>query len=247
MATVTKPTPESQTEQSPEAFPAARVPILENGDHLTRAEFERRYDAMPHVKKAELIEGVVYVASPVSHENHGKPHFQLIAWLTQYWMATPVVEGGDNSSLRLDLDNMPQPDAFLYLLPECGGQVRIDADQYIASAPELITEVASSSASYDLHEKLHVYRRNGVREYVVWRVRDRAVDWFILREGRYERLPTSDDGTLRSEVFPGLWLDPAALIRQDRAAVARLVQQGVGSPEHATFVAGRQVPAQPEG
>ncbi|MDR3638315.1 MAG: Uma2 family endonuclease [Isosphaeraceae bacterium] len=245
MATVTKEFTEHEVPTELQRPAHRDLPRLENGDRLTRAEFERRYDAMPDLKKAELIEGVVYVGSPVSHEHHGKPHFHLISWLGQYWTATPVVEGGDNSSLRLDLDNMPQPDAFLYLLPELGGQARIAPDECIENAPELVAEVAPSSVSYDLHDKLHVYRRNGVREYVVWRVRDQAVDWFVLREGRYERLPSGDGGIFRSEVFPGLWLDPAALIRGDRAGVARAVQQGLASPEHAAFVARLQTPAQP--
>src|SRR6478672_7958326 len=104
---------------------ATKIPLLQNGDRLTRPEFERRYDAMPHLKKAELIEGVVYMPSPVSFGKHSSPHFNLIAWMGQYCAATPGVVGGDNGSVRLDLDNMPQPDAFLLTLPECGGQARI--------------------------------------------------------------------------------------------------------------------------
>jgi Uma2 family endonuclease len=215
---------------------------LENGDRLTRAEFERRYDAMTELKKAELIERVVYVGSPVSHERHGKPHFRLIGWLDRYATATPGVDGGDNSSLRLDLDNMPQPDAFLYIVPASGGRIRISEDDYVEGAPELIAEVASSSVSYDLHDKLRVYRRNGVREYVVWRVQDRTIDWFVLREGAYERLPL-EDGIYRSETFPGLWLDVAALIGADRARVAQVVSLGIATPEHAAFVASLQARA----
>ena len=217
--------------------PASPIPPLENGDRLTRPEFERRYEAMPGLKKAELIEGVVYVPSPVSHTNHGGPHFDVIGWLGLYRMSTPGVEGGDNSSLRLDLDNMPQPDAFLMILASHGGQARIDADGYVAGAPELIAEVAASSVSYDLHDKLDAYRRNGVREYVVWRVLDQAIDWFILREGRYEPLLLDAAGLYKSEAFSGLWLDPAALLRGDLAAVAQVQQQGLASPEHAAFVA----------
>jgi Uma2 family endonuclease len=215
---------------------AATIPPLENGDRLTRPEFERRYDAMPHLKKAELIEGVVYVPSPVSFDKHGGLHFDLIGWLAQYRMTTPGVRGGDNTSLRLDLDNMPQPDAFLMLLPSHGGQAVIDEDGYVAGAPELIAEVAASSASYDLHDKLGVYRRSGAREYVVWRVYDQAIDWFLLREGRYEPLPPGEDGIYRSEVLPGLWLAPAALLGGDLATVGQVLQQGLASPEHAEFV-----------
>jgi Uma2 family endonuclease len=212
------------------------VPALENGDRLTRAEFERRYEAMPHLKKAELIEGVVYVPSPVRHRQHGSPHAQLIGWLFQYAANTPGVEVSDNSSVRLDLDNEPQPDALLLIDPTCGGHVLISADGIIEGAPELVAEVASSSVSYDLHAKLHVYRRNGVREYLVWRVLERQIDWFVLRDGQYERMPVDAQGLLRSEVFPGLWLDPTALVRGDLAAVLAFVQHGIASPEHAAFV-----------
>src|SRR5262245_42513951 len=211
------------------------VPALENGDRLTRAEFERRYEAMPHLKKAELIEGVVYVPSPVRHRQHGSPHAHLIGWLFQYAANTPGVEVGDNSSVRLDLDNEPQPDALLFIDPACGGQVHISDDGIIEGAPELVAEVASSSVSYDLHVKLHVYRRNGVREYVVWRVLEQAVDWFVLRNGQYEQMAVDAQGLVHSEVFPGLWLDPAALLRGDLATVLAIVQQGLASPEHATF------------
>ena len=213
------------------------VPPLENGDVLTRAEFERRYETMPHLKKAELIEGVVYVPSPVRHQSHGHPHTRLITWLGYYEANTPGVQASDNSTVRLDLDNEPQPDGLLFIDPACGGQAHIDAADYIAGAPELVAEVAASSASYDLHVKLRVYRRNGVREYLVWRVLDQAVDWFVLRAGQYEPLPVDTEGLLRSEVFPGLWLDPAALLRGDLATVLAVVQRGLASPEHAAFVA----------
>ena len=103
----------------------AAVPAMENGDRLTRAEFERRYEAMSQMKKAELIEGVVYVPSPVRHHQHGSPHAHLITWLGLYTANTPGVEVGDNCSVRLDLDNEPQPDALLFIDPACGGQVRI--------------------------------------------------------------------------------------------------------------------------
>jgi len=223
---------------SPEA-----VPPLENGDVLTRAEFERRYEAMPHLKKAELIEGVVYVPSPVRHRYHGHQHTHLISWLGYYEAHTPSVEASDNVTVRLDLDNEPQPDALLFIDSTCGGQARIDADGYIEDAPELVAEVAASSASYDLHAKLRVYRRNGVCEYIVWRVLDKEIDWFTLRSGQYERLPLDAEGLYRSEVFPGLWLDPAALLRGDLAAVLAVVQRGLASPEHAAFAARLRPPS----
>ncbi|MFN4259992.1 MAG: Uma2 family endonuclease [Gemmataceae bacterium] len=222
--------------------PVSTPLILEPGDKLTRAEFERRYEAMPQLKKAELIEGVVYMPSPVRHHRHSRPHFQLITWMGTYEAATPGVQGGDNGTTRLDLDNEPQPDAYLLIDPACGGQARISEDDYVENAPELVAEVASSSASFDLHTKLNVYRRNGVREYLVWRVLDQQIDWFVLESGQYRPLNADAEGVLRSEHFPGLWLDAAALPRGDMLQVLAVVQQGLASPEHAAFVQRLQVP-----
>jgi Uma2 family endonuclease len=213
------------------------IPPLENGDRLTRPEFMRRYDAMPEVKKAELIEGVVYVSSPVRQKFHGRPHLIILNWIGYYEAGTSGLEGGDNSTILLDIDNTPQPDCLLFVKPEFGGRVKINDDGYIEGAPDLVAEIAASSASYDLHDKLNAYRRNGVREYVVYRVLEGQVDWFVLRDGRYETLSTSADGLLRSTIFPGLWLDAAALLRGDLAAVLAVVQQGLNSPEHAEFAA----------
>ena len=213
----------------------SEIPPLVAGDRLTRDEFHRRYMAMPQVNKAELIEGVVYMPSPVSLEGHCAPHADLISWLGQYRAHTVGVKAGDNGTLRLDLDNEPQPDAFLRIRPEFGGQSKT-VDDYVEGAPELVAEVAASSASYDLHDKLNAYRRNGVKEYIVWRVWDQAIDWFELRSGRYEPLALNAEGHYQSEVFPGLWLDAAALIRGDLARVLAVVQQGLATPEHAEFV-----------
>ncbi len=213
-----------------------RIPPLENGDHLTRAEFERRYEAMPHIKKAELIDGVVYMPSPVRTEGHGKEHAAVMLWLGYYWANTPVVAAADNSTLLLDLDNEPQPDGVLYVQPTHGGQAQIDANGYIEGGPELVAEVSASSVSIDLNSKFRLYRRNGVREYVVWRVLDDAIDWFILRNQQYVPLPLTN-GHYQSEVFPGLWLDPDALMAFDLLRVIQVVQTGCATPEHATFVA----------
>jgi Uma2 family endonuclease len=191
---------------------------------------------MPNLKKAELIEGVVYVPSPARQRRHGRPHGRLITWLGTYESATPGVEVGGNSSARLDLDNEFQPDALLFIDPARGSQARISADDYVEGAPELVAEVAASSVSYDLNLKLNVYRRNGVREYIVWRVLNKEVDWFVLRDDQYDRQSSGADGLLKSEVFPGLWLDPAALVRGDMPTVLAVVQQGLSTAEHAAFV-----------
>jgi hypothetical protein len=215
--------------------PTRKVPPLHNGDHLDRDEFERRYDAMPDVKKAELIEGVVYMPSPVRFEEHGKQHADLMTWLGVYRAHTSGVSAGDNTTIRLDLGNAPQPDALLLIEPERGGRVTF-TDGYVTGGPELVAEVAASSVSIDRNAKLDAYLRNGVQEYVFWRVEDRAIDWFVLRGAKYDLLPAGADGIVRSEVFPGLWLDPAALIAEDLMRVLAVVQQGIASPDHAAFV-----------
>lgn len=212
------------------------VPPLESGDHLTRAEFERRYAAMPWLKKAELIDGVVYVPSPVS-DDHSSPHFKLIGWLSKYQEATPGVEGGDNATLRFDDENEPQPDALLRLTPECGGRSRVDDERYLTGPPELVAEVAKSSASYDLHSKLRAYCRQGVREYIVWRVRDGEIDWFYLHNRKYVRLRKSREGFYKSKILPGLWLDADAMVRGDKRQVKLVAERGLESSAHARFAA----------
>ena len=210
---------------------------MEAGDRLSRAEFELRYDAMPHGTKAELLEAVVYMPSPVRLLRHGQPHAQLIVWLGNYTTATPGVIVADNASTRLDLDNEPQPDAILLLDPVKGGQARVSPDDYVEGAPELVAEIASSSVSYDLDVKLKVYRRNGVLEYIVWRVLDRQIDWFSLKEGEYTRMSVDEHGLYKSHAFPGLWLNPADLVRGDMIAVAATLNRGLASTEHADFTA----------
>ncbi len=209
--------------------------FLENGDRLTRAEFERRYSAHPEIEKAELIEGVVYMSSPV-RLGHGRPHSYLMYWLTSYCAATPGVDVGDNVTVRLDEDNEFQPDALLRLDPRVGGRSRVSEDDFIEGPPELVAEVAVSSASYDLHGKLNVYRRAGVQEYVVWPVFEKRLEWFELREGQYVPLTAAADGLLYSRVFPGLALLPEALLAGDLARVLAALQTGLARPEHAAFL-----------
>lgn len=220
---------------APRTWPA--VPPLENGDNLTRKEFERRYNALPWLKKAELIEGVVYMASPVRSEVHAEPHATMVTWAGVYRAATRGVRVADNGTLRLDADNEPQPDVMVRIDPRAGGSSWTSADDYVEGAPELAIEIAASSAAIDLRDKHTVYRRNGVREYIVWQIYDRRVDWWALREGEYQPLLPDDAGVLRSEVFPGLWLDVPALIADDLANLLVMLQQGLSSNEHAAFVA----------
>lgn len=213
-------------------------PPLQAGDRLSRAEFERRYHARPEIKKAELVEGVVYVVSPVHFKQHGFPHSQIVTWLGVYLAATPgMLAGGDNATVRLDFENEVQPDALLRLEPAQRGKSRVTEDDYLEGPPELIVEIAASSAAYDLHDKRRVYARNGVQEYLALQMYEQRVDWFVLREGVYETLTPDANGVLRSQVFPGLWLQPAAFWSGDLATMLDVLREGVASPEHAAFVA----------
>ncbi|WP_425618542.1 Uma2 family endonuclease [Anatilimnocola sp. NA78] len=220
------------------------IPPLEPGDCLSRDEFERRYEAMPHLKKAELIEGVVYTPAAVRAFNHGRPQQVIATLLGTYDSATPGTLSFDNTSVRLDLDNMPQPDQVLLILPECGGQSKLSNDDYIEQAPELACEISSSSVSFDLHTKLQVYRRSGVREYLVWRVRDQQIDWFSLLGNDYVKMSPDAAGLLKSQVFPGLWLRPAELIKFAMKKALRTLDQGLASAEHAAFVKQLNFPAE---
>ncbi len=229
LSTLERRTPTPAVEEKPP------VPPLNNGDRLTRAEFERIYTARPEIKKAELIEGVAYVPSPTRYLEHGEPLFDAIGWLSVYRAATPGVKGGDNTTLRLDLENEPQPDALLRLLPEYGGNSRVGEDGYLEGAPELIVEVAATSASYDLNQKKRVYARSGVAEYVVYLAYEQRVIWFKLREGVYEELQPDEKGVLKSEQFPGLWLQPDALLAGEISHLLETLQRGLASPDHSTF------------
>jgi len=222
-----------------EIFPQTlTIPPLENGDRLNRYEFERRYSATPNLKKAELIEGIVYISpAALRFKSHGEPHGNIIGWLVIYKTATPGILLGVEPTVRLDLDNDPQPDAVLLINPEAGGQTRISEDDYIEGSPELIVEIAASSAAIDLHAKKQAYRRNGVKEYIVWQVLDQKLNWFYLETGEYIDLPIdATDGILRSRVFPGLWLEASALLAGNMQRVLSVLQQGVQSPEHNAFV-----------
>lgn len=221
---------------TPPMTSSPQVPPLCAGDTLTRAEFERRYAAMPEVKKAELVEGVVYMPSPVRYTFHGHPHALLSAWLGAYAETVPGLAVAADSTVRLDGDNEPQPDLLLRVAT-AHGTSRIDADGYLVGPPELVLEIAASSASYDLHQKLHVYRRAGVQEYLVVRPADAALDWFALHHGSYQRLVADARGVLHSAAFPGLWLDLPALLRCDSAALRAQIEHGTRTAEHAALCA----------
>lgn len=212
------------------------IPPLENGDHLSLEEFERRYENMPDLKKAELINGVVFMPPPISGPSHSFQHADLMFWLGAYRGKTPGIRPAANASLILPDNSEVQPDAMVLIEPEFGGAIQFGKKGQVVGRPELAVEVSYSSVSYDLHAKLEAYRTAGIKEYLVLRTADSAVDWFILRDRRYQPLPCGPDGTFRSVVLPGLWLEPAALFSGNNERLLELVRQGAATPEHAAFV-----------
>ena len=196
---------------------------LESGDRLTREEFHRRYCARPDIARAELVQGVVYVASPTRFHRHARPHRSVIAWLDTYAAQSPNVELAIESTVILGASSEVRPDVCLFRSVP-GGPVQITDDDYLIGAPDLVFEVAASSASYDLHDKMEVYRRAGVPEYVVWRVLDHQIDWFDLINGRYVRRGPDANGIIESRMFPGLRLNVAAMLAENRAAVLAAIR-----------------------
>ena len=188
---------------------------LENGDRLSRAEFERRYAAMPETCKAELIEGIVCMsAAALRFKSHGQPHSFLNAWLATYQVFTDFTMVADAPTVRLDAINEPQPDLALVIDSSYGGQTQLSEDDYLEGAPELLAEIAASTVSIDLGAKKTSYERNG----------------------KYVDLLADDDGITQSEVFPGLWLDRSALIQGDMKQVLAILQTGISSQAHDEFV-----------
>ena len=205
----------------------ARPLPLQAGDHLGASEFIRRYEAAGDGVRAELINGIVYLMSPSHLEAHGKPDSLISMWLSHYAAFTPSVEHAVGPTVKLSRGDVPEPDGLLFVRPEAGGDCRITADDYLSGAPEFVVEVSASSASYDSREKRDMYLRAGVREYVVWRTYDEAVDWFVLQDDEYACLEPDPEGVLRSPTLPGLWLNTQALLAHDRRGVLDTLEAGL--------------------
>lgn len=222
--------------KSPVAGRPGRPPLLplRNGEHLSRAEFERRWEATPGLKRAELIEGIVFMSPPIS-EQHSSAHTLLFRLLDEYAAATPGVRALINPSLRLDLRNKFQPDCVLRIDHSTLGRSRVAADGLLEGAPELVAEIAVSSTDYEAHEKRAVYEPQGIQEYLLWQVLDARCDWWTLQDGVYTPLAVRADGVVRSQVFPGLWLDRQALLAGDERRLATVLARGLRSAEHAAF------------
>lgn len=217
----------------PKPVPGFEVPELHNGDRMTQPEFHRIYTQMPDGFKAELIGGIVYVASPLKLR-HGNRHLLLGTAFTLYQGQTPGVEVADNTTVILGDEGEPQPDLLMRILAEHGGQSGTTDDDYVDGAPELVAEVSPTSLSIDLHKKKSDYSRYGVQEYLVLSLRDGQLQHFDLRGGH--EIPADADHIVRARAFPGLWLDVPALVNKDVNQVVATVQRGLATAEHAAFV-----------
>jgi Uma2 family endonuclease len=206
---------------------------IQNGDRMTREEFHRLYEQTPEGFKAELIGGIVYVASPL-YPGHGKPHLHLGAVVAAYEAHTPGVDASDNTTIFLGDEGEPQPDLYVRILPEYGGQSSTSENECVEGAPELIIEIANSSRAIDLHAKKKDYIRYGVREYLVHCVAERQLRWFDLANST-ESQPDAA-GVLRIKTFPGLWIDGVALLARDYQKLMQTLEEGLAAPEHAAFV-----------
>ena len=176
------------------------------------------------------------MASPLRFKPHAEPHGRLITWLGVYQAATPQVQMGIEPTVRLDIDNEPQPDGVLLISQESGGNSTLSEDGYLEGSPELVIEIAASSAAIDLTDKKRAYRRNGIQEYIVWQVFEQKIDWFSLQDGDYVSLVPNEQGVICSEIFPGLWLDMAAMLQGNMPQVLAVLQGGISSEEHQVFV-----------
>ena len=217
--------------------PVRRLPpALQNGDLLKSGEFLRRYEGMPELNKAELIEGKVFMGSPVSGNEHGKQDAMIHTWLGTYAAHTPGVDLYANTTLLLDSENTFQPDGILCFTKDQHGRKRVNAKGYVMGPVELIVEISASSESIDLGDKYRVYARCGIGEYLIWRTRDQAFDWFVLQNEVYRAQTPDSRGILRSRTFPGLESDVQALLRLDGAQVLAKLQRALSTPAHAAFV-----------
>ncbi len=210
---------------------------LENGDVLKKDEFLRRWEETPEVRHAELLEGVVYVNSAAISMRHGEPQGIILRWLYEYESHTPQVSVLPPVTSVLSEDDVPEPDAVMLIDHPKFGSCQTGENDFLEGSPELVVEIAASSASKDLHVKKRVYQKAGVKEYIVWRTIRTGFDWFVLKDGEYVSMePDPEDGFLKSQVFPGLWLDLEPLLAMDKRKMIERMQAGFGTEEHQAFI-----------
>jgi Uma2 family endonuclease len=224
----------SSTLAPPRSLELGGLSLLNNGDHLDQPTFHRLYEQTPEDFHAELIQGVVFVSCAVANP-HGEYLAEMVTWLGVYKAHTPGTRVADNVTVILDESNEPQPDALLRIEESAGGQSRINEQEYLVGPSELHVEIANTSAAIDLYEKKEAYEQAGVREYLVLLVQEKRLRCFQLRDGQFVETFSGDSGIWKSAVFPGLWLDVAALLQRESRQLLETLQQGLALPEHAAF------------
>lgn len=207
--------------------------LLEPGMRLSQEEFHRRYEQYPADVKFELVDGVVYMASP-QKQPHGRYQAVLAAWLVTYESATPGVETLCGSTAILEESNEPQPDLMLRILPSHGGKSSNTADGYIIGPPELLVEISHTTEYLDREKKGPEYEQTGVSEYLLVLIERQEIHWFDFRSGGM--IEPNRRSIARSRIFPGLWLHIPALLRLDSRQLTQILQRGLDSREHRAFV-----------
>jgi len=213
--------------------PVVTPPGLITGQRMSVEEFLRRWEELDDLKKAELIDGIVYVPSPLSLE-HGDLDTLIHWWLAHYAHATPGCKAGNNSTWLM-LGSAPQPDAYLRITPSHGGQSGKER-QFGTGAPELAVEICVTSTEVDFGPKLKLYERAGVREYITIELFGQRIVWRMIENAIYVSQQVPPDGNLRSQVFPGLWLDVAAFWNDDGPKMLAALNAGLSSEDHQRFV-----------
>ena len=212
--------------------PKKGLRLLVNGERMSQPEFHRRYEACPNGEKWELVGGVVYyMASPLKL-NHSRYDGEIGLLLETYRLQTPGIEVTHNATAILGGESEPQPDLAMRILPEYGGQSRTSADDYLEGAPELVVEIAHSRRALAMHAKRKDYQRSGVIEYLILLVEEQQIKWFDFPN----EISPNREGISRSRVFPGFWVDIEALLHRDSRRLMEVLQQGLASRQHASFV-----------
>lgn len=214
------------------------IPPLRDGDRLTADEFHRRYEAMPHIINANLINGVVYV-TPHFRCAHGEANATLCGLFGSYTRRLHGIQELINITWRVDAHNEPQPNFVARYTSRRNGNSRYDSDGFLTGVPEFVGEIADDdTVELDAGPKRELYQRIGVREYFLWRVREKRIDWWGLVDGIYQPVPTDHAGVAHSRVFPGFRVNIPVLLRDDARQVADTIDTGLASPEYQAFATG---------
>jgi len=211
-----------------------KQPLLWEGQRLDRETFHRLYSDSPELKRVQLIEGIVYMPSPMRFVQHAHPEVSFTTWLTYFASFTPGVNSGGQATLKIDGKNEYQPDGMLFYDK---GQLIIDNDGYLVGVPELVVEVSASTISVDSNEKYLVYQKYGVKEYLLWNTEAKKITWYGRSGSKFVPMKPNREGIIKSKAFPGLWLNVAAMLKGNLKLVLKTLQEGLSSKEHQKFVA----------